>query len=176
MKTQLPPYVHSYPAPVVLVGCGSLDKPNIITCSWFGTVCSEPPMVSVSVRRNRHSFHLIRQTGEFSANFPRSKDVKVVDYCGTKSGEKVDKFKELNLTAVPCPPLKTAPMIQECPLTLACQIKQELPLGSHHIFIAEIVSVHCDEELARRDGRADPFPEEQLVYLDKRYWTLKRVT
>ena len=175
MKKQIPPYVHSFAAPAVLIGCGTIEKPNIITCSWFGTVCSDPPMVSVSVRQSRFSFALIHEVGEFTANIPRAGDLNVVEYCGTKSGRNTNKFKDLNLTPVQCRPLKTAPMISECPLTLACKVKRELSLGSHNIFIAEVVSVHCDENLLRPTGRADPFPEEQVIYLDKKYWTLKPV-
>lgn len=175
MKKQIPPYVHSFPAPVVLIGCGTLEKPNIITCSWFGTVCSDPPMVSVSIRRKRFSHSLVHDVGEFTANIPRSSDVKIIDFCGTKSGKDTDKFKELRLTAVPCPPLTSAPMILECPLTLACKVRNELSLGSHTIFIAEVLSIHCEESLIRPTGKADPFSEKQVAYLDKKYWTLKKI-
>jgi flavin reductase (DIM6/NTAB) family NADH-FMN oxidoreductase RutF len=175
MKTQLKPYVHQFPAPAVLIGCGTIEKPNLITCSWFGTVCSDPPTVSVSIRRKRYSFSLVQEIKEFTANFLRASDLDKIIYCGTKSGRDTDKFRDLRLTSVSCPPLNKAPMIEECPLTLACSVKHELSLGSHTIFIAEVVGVHCDEELVRDDGRADPFPEEQIVYLDKKYWTLKKI-
>ncbi len=175
MKVQLKPYVHQFPAPVVVIGCGTVEKPNLITCSWFGTVCSDPPMVSVSIRRKRYSFPLVRENGEFTANFLRASDLDKVIYCGTKSGRDTDKFRDLNLTPEPCPQLVNAPMIKECPLTLACSINHDLSLGSHTIFIAEVVAVYCNEGLARDDGRADPFPEEQIVYLDKKYWTLRRI-
>ncbi|TKJ40132.1 flavin reductase [candidate division LCP-89 bacterium B3_LCP] len=173
MKVTIPPYVHSYPAPVILIGCGTVDNPNIITCSWFGTVCSEPPMVSVSIRQSRHSFPLVKETGEFTANIPRVSDLEKVEFCGYKSGRSVNKFKELKLTPLSCPPLDSAPMIEECSLILACKVKHEIPLGSHNMFIAEVVAVHCEEDMVRRTKTAVPFPEEQLIYLDKRYWTPK---
>jgi len=152
MKTQIHPYVHCFPAPAILIGCGTVEKPNLITCSWFGTVCSEPPQVSVSIRENRFSFPLVSESGEFTANIPKISNLEWVEYCGTKSGRETNKFTDLGLTAVPCPPLKTAPMIEECPITLACRVKHELSLG------------------VRKDGKADPFPEEQIVYLNKKYW------
>lgn len=175
MKTPIKPYVHQFPAPAVLIGCGTVEKQNLITCSWFGTVCSDPPTVSVSLRRKRFSYPLVHTSGEFTANFLRTSDLDKVIYCGTKSGRDTNKFADLNLTPISCPPLDTAPMIAECPLSLACRVKHELSLGSHTIFIAEVVGIYCDEELARKDGRVDPFPEEQIVYLDKKYWTLKRI-
>ncbi len=173
MKTQIHPYVHCFPAPAILIGCGTVEKPNLITCSWFGTVCSEPPQVSVSIRKNRFSFPLVSESGEFTANIPKISNLEWVEYCGTKSGRETNKFTDLGLTAVPCPPLKTAPMIEECPITLACRVKHELSLGSHNIFIAEVVAIHCDDKLVRKDGKADPFPEEQIVYLNKKYWIPK---
>ena len=175
MKIQLSPFVHSYPAPAVLIGCGSVSQPNIIACSWFGTVCSEPPMVSVSVRESRFSYHLIHESREFTANMPRVGDLNIVKYCGTKSGSEVNKFKELGLVPLPCPPLKSAPMIAECFLVLACKVRHELHLGSHHIFIADVVSVHCDENVRRPSKSPDPCPAEQMVYLDGKFWTLKPI-
>ena len=175
MKTQLLPSVHSYPAPVVLIGRGTIDEPNIITCSWFGTVCSEPPMISVSIRQNRHSYKLVHTSGEFTANLPFTENLEIVKFCGTKSGRDVNKFEELGLTPVPCSPLKSAPMIAECSLVLACKVKHEMELGTHHIFIAEVVNIHCDEERARKSQRPDPKSENQIVYLDGQYWGLHRL-
>ncbi|MBM3324607.1 MAG: flavin reductase family protein [Calditrichaeota bacterium] len=174
-KIQLPPFVHSYPAPAVLIGCGSISKPNLIACSWFGTVCSEPPMVSVSVRETRFSYQLIHETREFTANLPQVTDIEAINYCGTQSGAEVNKFKQLGLTPLPCPPLKSAPMIAECFFVLGCRVKHELQLGSHFIFIADVVSVLCDERLSRPSKAPDPCPTEQVVYLDGKFWTLKAI-
>ena len=169
---KFPPFVHSFPAPAVLIGCGTIEHPNIITCSWFGTVCSEPPMVSVSVRKPRFSYHLIHETREFTANLPFRSQIDIIEYCGTKSGRDVDKFKELGLTAAPCPPLEHAPMIAECFLVLACKVTQTLELGSHDVFIAEVVSIHGDVKSILPNGRPDPRPSEQVVYLNGKYWSL----
>ncbi len=129
-------------------------------------------MVSVSIRRSRFSGPLVHRYGEFTVNIPRTADLEVVKFCGSESGKDVNKFESLGLTPVPCPPLKDAPMIAECPLVLACRVRHELELGSHHIFIAEVVSIHCDSERARPSGHPDPAPAEQIVYLDGRYWGL----
>ncbi len=173
MKIQIPPYVHQFPAPALLIGCGTIESPNLITCSWFGTVCSEPPMVSVSIRESRFSYPLVKESGEFTVNIPRIADLDAVIHCGTKSGRDTDKFDDLKITPVACHPLKSAPMIEEFLLVLGCQVKQDIKLGSHSIFIAEIVSIHCEEDLVKPNGKADPFPEEQIVYLDKRFWIPK---
>jgi len=132
-------------------------------------------MVSISIRRSRFSYPLVHKLAEFTANIPRVADLEAVKYCGTKSGRDVNKFRELGLTPVNSPPLEFAPMIDEFPLALACRVKHELGLGSHHIFIAEVVGIHCDQSLVRPSQRPDPFPEEQIVYLDGKYWRLKQV-
>ncbi|MBU0519102.1 flavin reductase family protein [bacterium] len=175
MKAQILPYVHSFPAPAVLIGCGTVAKPNLITCSWFGTVCSEPPMVSVSIRDNRFSYPLVQESGEFTVNIPRSSQLDWVIHCGTKSGRDTQKFADLGITPVACPALDSAPMIEECSLVLACKVKHQQKLGTHDIFIAEIVKIYCDEELVKPNGKADCFPEDQIVYLDKRYFIPKRL-
>jgi flavin reductase (DIM6/NTAB) family NADH-FMN oxidoreductase RutF len=172
MKVSLPPYVHSYPAPAVLVGCGTVEKPNLITISWFGTVCSLPPMVSISIRSSRHSFRLVEESGEFTINLPRVGELEAVKFCGDKSGRDTDKFKELGLTPVVCPPLKKAPMVREFFLSLGCRVRQQIPLGTHHIFIGEVVGMWVEEEFARSPTRANPIPDQQLVWVDKKYWGL----
>jgi len=172
MKKQLPPYVHAWPAPVVLVGCGSVPRPNLITISWFGVVCSIPPMVSIAVRPTRFSFKLIQESGEFTVNLPIASQLSAAKLCGEKSGRDLDKVQSLGWTPAPCPPLDQAPMIQECFLSLGCRVKQELPLGTHHLFISEVVVVYADESNIRREGRADPVPESQIVWVDKKYFSL----
>ena len=130
-------------------------------------------MVSVSIRKSRFSYPLVHKLAEFTANMPRLSDLETVKYCGTKSGRDVNKFTELGLMPAACPPLNFAPMIDEFPLSLACRVKYEMELGSHHIFIAEVVKIHCDMALVRPSQRPDPFSEEQVVYLDGKYWRLK---
>ena len=172
MKTPLPPFVHSYPAPIVLIGCGSLAKPNLITCSWFGTVCSEPPMVGLAVRSSRYSYGLIHAHRAFSVNIPRASELEAVVRCGTVSGLHHDKFRELGLTAVPCSPLKDTPMIAEFCLSLACRVRHELELGSHDLFLAEVLAVHGEPLPGAAAGRPQLHVEEQIAYLDRKYWTL----
>lgn len=172
MKTQLPPFVHSFPAPAVLIGCGTMEKPNLITCSWFGTVCSEPPMVGLAVRESRYSHRLIHERRCFSVNIPRAENVSAVVHCGTVSGRQRDKFKDLNLMPVPCAPLENTPMIAEFHLNLACRVHHELALGSHHLFIAEVVAVHGEEIPGHSSHRPSLKASEQIAYLDGKYWTL----
>lgn len=171
----LPPFVSTFPAPVVLIGCGTVEKPNLITCAWFGTVCSEPPMVSVSIRPSRYSFPLVNESDEFTVNLPSIDQVEIVKHCGTVSGRDENKFETLDLTPIACPPLTQAPMMAEALMSLGCLVRDKKELGTHTIFIAEVVSIHCDENLKRPSGRPEPWPEQQLVYLDGNYWALKKL-
>jgi flavin reductase (DIM6/NTAB) family NADH-FMN oxidoreductase RutF len=173
MKSSLPPFVHSFPAPAVLVGCGTVDQPNLITVSWFGTVCSEPPMVSVSIRKSRHSYRLVHDSGEFTVNVPLATDLNAVQFCGKVSGRSMNKFAELGLTAVACPPLENAPMIAESFLTLACQVEHEMHLGTHNLFIAHVVGVHGERQAGDLTHRPELRPSEQIAYLDGKYWGLQ---
>lgn len=176
MKQSLSPYVHFWPAPAVLLGCGTLERPNLIAVSWFGVACSEPPMVTAAVRPSRHSFGLIRESGEFTVNFPRAQDVKAVDFCGNRSGREVDKFRALGLTPVACPPLERAPMVKEFFAAMGCRVRQEIPLGSHYLFLAEVVSIWCDESYVRKSGKVNPSVLEQIVWVDRKYWRLKEIS
>ncbi len=172
MKIQIAPYVHCWPAPAVLVGCGTVEKPNLITIAWFGTVCSEPPHISIAVRPSRYSFKLIRDTGEFTVNIPTIDQLAAVKLCGEKSGRNVNKFGILGLTPTSCPPLKSAPMVKECFISLGCKVKQALSLGTHYVFISEIVSAFVEESILRPQRKPDPRPESQIVWLDQKYWRL----
>ena len=143
------------PVPAVMVSCkgtAAADKPNIITVAWAGTVNSDPPMVSVSVRKNRFSHHLIRETGEFVVNLVDEAHCADLDWCGVKSGEKFDKFQERHLTPMPAVGMTYAPAIQECPAYLACKVRHVLELGSHDMFVGEVVGVQVRDELFDPDG------------------------
>ena len=141
------------PVPVVMVTCqDENNKPNIITIGWVGTICSEPPMVSISVRPSRHSYKIIKESGEFVINIPSKKLAKETDLCGVISGCKYDKFHESGLTPSKSNIVK-APIIAECPINLECKVKQEIPLGSHNMFIAEIVSVQVSKDLIDNNGK-----------------------
>jgi flavin reductase (DIM6/NTAB) family NADH-FMN oxidoreductase RutF len=175
MKTSFSPFVHSFPAPAVLIGCGTVEHPNLITVSWFGTVCSEPPMISVSIRQSRHSYQLVHRSREFTVNIPRASDMKAVQFCGASSGRSVNKFAELGLTAVACPPLEKAPMIEEFFLALACKVKHEIHLGSHYMFVADVVGVYGEGQSENSLNRPALRPADQLAYLDGKYWGLHAI-
>ncbi|KKM11980.1 flavin reductase [Clostridiales bacterium PH28_bin88] len=154
-KIKKAPYTALYPVPAVLVTCADENlKPNVITIAWTGTVNSVPPMVYVSVRPDRFSYKLIKETGEFVINVPSAGIVKEVDFCGMNSGRDVDKFAATGLTPLPAAVVK-APLIKECPVNIECQVKQVIELGSHHMFIGEIVSVHIDQDSLNQKGQVD---------------------
>ncbi|HNX97725.1 MAG TPA: flavin reductase family protein [Candidatus Aminicenantes bacterium] len=136
-----------HPLPVVLVGCGRVGvDANLITLAWTGIVCSEPPLLSISVRPERHSHSLIQQYRSFSVNLPSVAQVREVDWCGVKSGREVDKFAATGLTPL-AGPQTGAPLVAECPVGLECRVLEIRPLGSHDLFLAEIVAVYADERM-----------------------------
>lgn len=146
------------PVPVVLVSCRGLpgserEKPNLITLAWAGTVCSEPPMVSISLRKSRFSHQQILESGEFALNLVNQAMLAAVDLCGVKSGRDIDKFAACQLTAVPMAGLDRAPAVAESPLTLACKVRQIVELGSHDCFLAEVVAVEAAGALMDGSGR-----------------------
>lgn len=143
------------PVPAVMVSCKAAEenaKPNIITIAWAGTVNSDPPMVSVSVRKNRFSHAIIKESGEFVVNLVDEKRCKALDFCGVRSGKDVDKFAKCGLTAMPAMGLEHAPAIAECPAYLACKVRHVLELGSHDMFVGEVVGVQVREDLFDADG------------------------
>ena len=146
-KIQFPkPGNFIYPVPAVMVSCQSEnEKPNIITIAWTGTVCSDPPMAYISVRKERHSYQMIKDSGCFVINLPDKALAHACDYCGCTSGRKVDKFKECHLTPAKSA-VVSAPMIEEAPVSIECKVTQIIPLGTHDMFLAEVVAVHVDEK------------------------------
>lgn len=157
-KTTLNPSTLLAPVPVVLVSCrgtagGEVDKNNLITLAWAGVVCSDPPMVSISIRESRYSHRQISESGEFVINLVHNDLLKATDYCGVKSGREVDKFTECQLTPVLAQGLETAPAVAESPLTLSCKVRQVIPLGSHDCFIAEVVAVEAASSLIDAENR-----------------------
>ncbi len=134
-----------YPLPVVMVSCArENEKPNIITVAWAGTVCSSPAMLSVSIRKERYSHEIIKSTGEFAVNLVTEELVRATDFCGVKSGRDTDKFKECGLTPYSSQIIK-CPGINESPVILECRVTNILELGTHDMFLAEIVGVSVDE-------------------------------
>lgn len=143
------------PVPAVMVSCAGPEesaRPNIITIAWAGTVNSDPPMVSVSVRKNRFSHHIIKESGEFVVNLVDQERCKAVDFCGVRSGKDVDKWQACGLTPMPAIGMTHAPAIAECPAYLACKVRQVLELGSHDMFIGEVVGVQVRDDLFAADG------------------------
>ncbi len=162
------------PEPPVLVSCGSLAKPNLITIGWTGTICTQPSMVSISVRPERYSYGLIRERGQFAINLPTERLVRAVDWCGVRSGRDHDKFAEMGLHAAPASVLEDLPILEESPLSLECRVKQIIPLGSHDMFLAEVVACCVDENLLDENGRLCLERAKLIVYSHGEYFALGR--
>ncbi len=161
-----------YPLPVVMVSCNrENEKPNIITVAWAGTVCSSPAMVSISVRPERYSHDIIKETGEFVINLVTRDLVYATDYCGVKSGRDADKFKEMNLTPLPSSVIN-AVGIAESPVNLECRVTECRHLGSHDMFIAEVVNVTVDDRYMDESGRFNLNTAEPVAYSHGEYYSL----
>ena len=146
MKTDFKPGTMIYPLPAVMVSCGTVpEEYNIITISWTGTICTDPPMCYISVRPGRHSYNIIKSRGEYVINLTTRSLAFATDWCGVKSGSKHKKFKEMGLTPVPASKVN-APMIDESPVNIECIVRDIVELGSHHMFISEVVAVNADEK------------------------------
>jgi len=174
MKIEKSPWTALFPCPVVLVSCvDSKGKTNIITLAWAGVVCSDPPMLGLGIRPHRYSYGLIEDSGEFVVNIPTVDILKETDFCGVVSGREVDKFSETGLTLKPAEKVK-APIIQECPVNIECIVKKKVPLGTHHLFIGEIVRVHVDQDVLDEKGRIDFSKVSPFVYNQGEYWSLHK--
>lgn len=161
-----------YPLPAVLVTVADKEgRQNVFTVAWTGTVCSDPAMVSISVRPERFSYHMIEETGEFVINLTTSKLAYATDYCGVRSGRDVDKFKEMHLTPIPGKEVK-APLLEESPVNIECKVKQIMKLGTHDMFLAEVVAVHADEAYMDEKGRFSLSKADPMVYSHGTYYTL----
>lgn len=142
-----------YPLPAVMVSVrGSDGEDNILTVAWAGTVCTNPPMVSISIRPERHSYQMIKDSGEFVINLVTEELVRAADYCGVRSGRDVDKFTEMSLTKEQGE-MVDAPLIAESPVNIECRVTECRELGSHHMFLAEVVSVHIEERYLDEKGK-----------------------
>ncbi|MCR4955348.1 MAG: flavin reductase family protein [Lachnospiraceae bacterium] len=171
-KVEFKPGNMLYPLPVVMVSVqGEDEKPNIITVAWAGTVCTNPPMLSISVRKERYSYHLIKESGEFVVNLTTKNLVKATDFCGVKSGRDIDKFKAAGLTMLPSKVVKT-PGIAESPVNIECKVKKIEELGSHHMFIAEVVNVTVDSALMDENNTFHLNDAGLITYSHGKYFTL----
>ena len=164
------------PTPVVMVSCGStLDEYNILTIAWTGTVNSDPPMCSISVRPSRHSYDIIKRNGCFVINLVNKQLTAFADWCGVRSGKKFNKFVETGLTPVRATQVN-APMIEESPVNLECKVTQIIPLGTHDMFLAEVVAVHVNENLfSKKTDAIDLHRADLVTYSHGHYYTLGEI-
>ncbi|MBQ7063423.1 MAG: flavin reductase family protein [Firmicutes bacterium] len=162
------------PLPPVLVTCGTMEHPNALTIAWSGIVNSDPAMTYISVRPERYSFDIIRKSGEFVINLPTQSLLRAVDYCGVRSGRDTDKIADCHLDLLPGAKV-SAPLILQSPLQLECRVRRELPLGSHHMFLAEILAVRVDSRLLDDTGRLALERAGLIAYVHGQYFSLGKV-
>lgn len=160
-----------YPVPVVMVTSGDDKEQNVFTVAWTGTICSDPAMTYISVRKERYSYDIIKRTGEFCINLVSKDLAYATDYCGVKSGKNEDKFKSMNLTKENASVVK-APVIKESPVNIECRVKEIKELGSHDMFIAEVVSIDVDEKYIDENGKFDMQKCDLVAYSHGEYFTL----
>ena len=171
-KRQFKPGNLLYPVPAVLVSAADKDgNSNLITVAWAGTICSDPPMLSISVRPERYSYHMIRETGEFVVNLTTEELVRAVDFCGVKSGRDTDKWKETGLTPEKAS-VVNVPLVRQSPVNLECRVLRVDELGSHHMFIAQVVAVDVDEKYMDEKDQFHLSAAKPLAYSHGRYYGL----
>jgi len=172
-KVEWKPGTLVYPLPAVLISCGSdVQNWNLITISWTGTVNTNPPMLYISVRPERYSYGIIKKEMEFVLNLTTQDMAFATDWCGVKSGKNVNKFEEMKLHAIPSSIVK-CPMVKESPINIECKVKQIIPLGSHDMFIAEVVKIHADEEFIDEEtGTFDMQKAKLIAYSHGFYYEL----
>ncbi len=160
-----------YPLPAVMVSCGaSPEEYNILTIAWTGTICSNPPMCYISIRPGRHSYDIIKRTGEFVINLTTSELVRATDWCGVRSGRDYDKFKEMKLTPGKAEKVK-APIIVESPVNIECVVKEIKDLGVHHMFISEVVNIQASERfMDPNTGKFELAAANPIVYIHGGYY------
>ena len=144
--------VMTAPVPPVLVTCGNSEKANIITVAWTGTVCTKPPMTYISVRPQRYSYNIIKESGEFAVNLIPTSLIEKADYCGIYTGAKVDKFAKCGFTKSPASEI-SVPIIEQCPVAIECKVDKIIPLGTHDMFLAQIVALDIEESLIDKNGK-----------------------
>ena len=173
MKVPFKPGTLIYPLPAVMVSCGDEpDNYNILTIAWTGTVCSDPPMCYISVRHERHSYDLIKRTGEFFINLTTTSLVHATDWCGVRSGREYNKFKEMHLTPQQGQVVK-APLIAESPLNIECRVRDIRPLGTHDMFLADVVAVNAEDNLIDKATGAFQLNHAQpIAFSHGKYYSL----
>jgi flavin reductase (DIM6/NTAB) family NADH-FMN oxidoreductase RutF len=162
-----------YPLPAVMVSCGNMEKSNIITVAWTGILNTNPAMVYISVRPTRYSYNLIKESGEFVINLTTKDLAYATDWCGVKTGAKVDKFAEMHLTKEECQ-FVSAPAIKESPVSIECKVTEIKEFGSHHMFIADVMSIDADEKYINEKGSFDISKCNLIAYANGGYYELGR--
>ena len=173
MKHNWKPGNMIYPLPAVLVSCGSEPSEyNVLTVAWVGTLCTNPPMCYISVRPERYSYPILQKNGEFVINLTTKDMAYATDWCGVRSGKDYNKFEEMKLTPGKAEVVK-APIIEESPVSIECRVKEIIPLGSHHVFIADVVNVQADDRYLDKDsGKFELAKADPLVHLHGGYFEL----
>ena len=162
------------PVPPVMVSCGDMEQKNILTVAWTGITNTVPPKTYISVRPSRHSYGIIKERGEFVLNLTPASLVRTADYCGIYTGAKVDKFEKCHLTPVPAEEV-AAPMIAECPISICCRVTDVIPLGSHDMFLADILAVYVDDALMDQSGKLHLERADLCAYAHGDYYALGKM-
>ena len=170
-KTIWKPGTFIYPIPAVMVSCGTMEKSNIITVAWTGILNTNPAIVYISVRPTRYSYNLIKEQGEFVINLTTKDLVRTTDWCGVKTGAKVDKFKEMKLHKEKAKFVQ-CPLIKESPVSVECKVKEIKELGSHHLFVADVLSIDADEKYIDEKGAFDISKCDLIAYANGGYYSL----
>lgn len=172
-KVTWKPGTFVYPIPAVMVSCGTMEKSNIITVAWTGIINTKPAMVYISVRPERYSYKIIKESGEFVINLTTKDLAYATDWCGVKTGEKVDKFKEMKLSKEKAN-FVNCPMIKESPVSIECKVKEMKELGSHHMFVAEVLAINCDDKYIDKNGAFDISKCDLIAYANGGYYNLDK--
>ena len=172
-KVMWKPGTFVYPIPTVMVSCGTMEKSNIITVAWTGTINTDPAMAYISVRPSRYSYEIIKEQKEFVINLTTKDLTRATDWCGVKTGAQVDKFKEMNLTKEPAKFVK-CPMIKESPVSVECKVKEIKELGTHHMFVAEVLGINADEKYIDEKGAFDISKCDLIAYSNGNYYSLDK--
>ena len=172
-KVEWKPGTMIYPLPAVMVSCGTKEEEyNIITIAWTGTICTEPPMCYISVRPERHSYNIIKRAGGYVINLTNADLAKPTDWCGVKTGARVNKFRDTGLTPSPAKYVN-APLILESPVNIECKVKEIIELGSHHMFISEVIAIHADARFIEPESGAFRLDKADMIcYSHGKYFTL----
>lgn len=173
MKQSWKPGTMIYPLPAVLVSCGETEQEyNMFTVAWTGTVCTNPPMCYISVRKERHSYEIIKRTGEFVINLTTKSLARATDWCGVRSGRDYNKFEEMGLT-VESAAVVAAPVVAESPVSIECRVREVIALGSHDMFLADVVNVLVDEQYVNpQTGKLELEQADMITYCHGEYFQL----